>query len=96
MEMAPVASREEWQVARDELLAREKELMRALDALAARRRLPMVKMSNDYRFIGPDGSLRLLDLFDGRRQLVIYQFMDNGPDDYCEGCRTGSRPTRTI
>jgi predicted dithiol-disulfide oxidoreductase (DUF899 family) len=87
MEMPPVASRGEWQVARDELLAREKELTRALDALAAqRRRLPMVKMSNDYRFIGPDGSLRLLDLFDGRRQLVVYQFMDNGPDDYCEGC----------
>jgi predicted dithiol-disulfide oxidoreductase (DUF899 family) len=39
----------------------------------------MVKMSNDYRFIGPDGSRRLLDLFDGRRQLVVYQFMDNRP-----------------
>ena len=54
------------------------------DAIAARRRrLPMVKFSNDYVFDTPAGTAALLDLFDGRAQLVVYQFMDNGPDDYC-------------
>jgi predicted dithiol-disulfide oxidoreductase (DUF899 family) len=87
MKMPQVVSREDWQAARDELLVQEKEATRALDALAARRRrLPMVRMSGDYAFTGPDGELSLLDLFDGRRQLIVYQFMDNGPDDYCEGC----------
>jgi predicted dithiol-disulfide oxidoreductase (DUF899 family) len=87
MAMPEVVSRREWQAARGELLAAEKKATGALDALAAaRRRLPMVAMSDDYRFTGPDGEVRLRDLFDGRRQLVVYQFMDNGPDDYCSGC----------
>jgi predicted dithiol-disulfide oxidoreductase (DUF899 family) len=87
MKMPEVVSRRDWQAARDELLVQEKKATRALDALAARRRLlPMVPMSGDYAFAGPDGRLSLLDLFDGRRQLIVYQFMDNGPDDYCEGC----------
>jgi predicted dithiol-disulfide oxidoreductase (DUF899 family) len=47
----------------------------------------MVKFDNsEYTFDTPDGPKSLLDLFDGRRQLVLYQFMDNGPDDYCPGC----------
>jgi predicted dithiol-disulfide oxidoreductase (DUF899 family) len=78
---------EEWQSARAELLVAEKEATRALDALAARRRrLPMVKFSNDYVFHTPTGPMTLVDLFDGREQLVVYQFMDNGPDDFCPGC----------
>lgn len=86
MKMPEVVSRDDWQAARDELLVREKELTRALDALAARRRrLPMVRMSDDYRFTGPDGELSLADLFDGRRQLIVYQFMDNG-----QSCRSGA------
>jgi predicted dithiol-disulfide oxidoreductase (DUF899 family) len=82
-----VVSAEDWQVARDALLAREKAATRLLDGLAAeRRRLPMVAFTKEYEFQGPDGTATLVDLFAGRRQLVVYQFMDNGPDDYCEGC----------
>jgi predicted dithiol-disulfide oxidoreductase (DUF899 family) len=83
----PVVSAEEWQLARDELLTAEKETTRTLDALAARRRrLPMVKFDNGYAFDTPTGRKTLIDLFDDREQLVTYQFMDNGPDDYCPGC----------
>jgi predicted dithiol-disulfide oxidoreductase (DUF899 family) len=83
----PVVSPEEWQHQRDELLRAEKEATRTLDALAARRRrLPMVKFRNDYVFDTDLGPKTLLDLFDGREQLVVYQFMDNGPDAYCPGC----------
>ncbi|MCA2228977.1 DUF899 domain-containing protein [Nonomuraea aurantiaca] len=87
MELPKIVSAEEWQQARDDLLKAEKEATRTLDALAARRRrLPMVKFANDYPFDTPTGTKTLLDLFEGRRQLVVYQFMDNGPDDYCPGC----------
>ncbi len=87
MEKPRIAPAEEWQHARDELLKAEKEATRALDALAARRRrLPMVAFDGGYAFETPDGRKTLLDLFDGRGQLVAYQFMDNGPDDCCPGC----------
>jgi predicted dithiol-disulfide oxidoreductase (DUF899 family) len=87
MEKPDIVPAEEWQVARDELLAAEKEATRTLDALAARRRrLPMVRFDNKYEFETPTGTKTLLDLFEGRNQLVVYQFMDNGPDDYCPGC----------
>lgn len=87
MQMPQVVDRKEWSRARAELLRREKEVMRAGDELAsARRRLPMVPMTVPYTFLGGAGPAGLLDLFDGRRQLVVYQFMDNGPDDYCLGC----------
>jgi len=82
-----VASAEEWQRARDELLVAEKEATHELDALAARRRrLPMVSFSTDYEFASTAGKKTLLDLFEARDQLVVYQFMDNGPDDFCPGC----------
>ncbi len=86
--MPEVVSADRWQQERDELLVAEKEATRALDALAARRRrLPMVKFdSSKYLFAGPSGDKTLLDLFGERRQLVVYQFMDNGPDAYCPGC----------
>jgi predicted dithiol-disulfide oxidoreductase (DUF899 family) len=87
MDKPKVVSADEWQHERDELLTAEKEATRALDALAARRRrLPMVKFANGYEFATPTGPKSLVDLFDGKDQLVIYQFMDNGPDDYCPGC----------
>jgi predicted dithiol-disulfide oxidoreductase (DUF899 family) len=87
MEKPEVVSTQEWQQARNELLVAEKEATRTLDAIAAqRRRLPMVQFRNDYVFSSPDGDRTLLDLFDGRSELVTYQFMDNGPDDYCPGC----------
>jgi predicted dithiol-disulfide oxidoreductase (DUF899 family) len=83
----PVVSAEEWQRERDALLVAEKEATRAQDALAARRRgLPMMAFANDYPFDTSDGTKTLLDLFEGRRQLVVYQFMDLGPDSYCPGC----------
>jgi predicted dithiol-disulfide oxidoreductase (DUF899 family) len=87
MEKPPIVTAEEWQRERDELLKAEKEATRTLDAIAARRRrLPMVRFANDYPFDTPDGTKTLLELFDGRGQLAVYQFMDNGPDDYCPGC----------
>jgi predicted dithiol-disulfide oxidoreductase (DUF899 family) len=87
MEKPEIVSAGEWQQARDELLKAEKEATRAQDVLAARRRrLPMVKFDNEYAFGTSDGTKTLLDLFEGRGQLVVYQFMDNGPDDYCPGC----------
>lgn len=85
--MPPAVPPQEWQAARDELLMAEKEATRALDALAARRRrLPMVRFDSGYLFDTPDGRRTLLDLFEGRDQLLVYQFMDNGPDDFCPGC----------
>ncbi|GAA2809866.1 DUF899 family protein [Kitasatospora sp. CM 4170] len=88
MEKPAIVSAEEWQLARDELLKAEKELTRAQDALAARRRrLPMVKFATDYAFDTPTGTRSLLDLFEGRNQLVVYQFMDGGPDHLCPGCK---------
>ena len=81
MHLPPVVTPNDWQTVRDELLAEEKEATRALDALAAkRRRLPMVRIDKEYVFEGPDGPATLLDLFEGRRQLIVYHFMF-GPDD---------------
>jgi predicted dithiol-disulfide oxidoreductase (DUF899 family) len=87
MDKPRIASAQEWQQARDELLTAEKQATRTLDAIAARRRrLPMVKIRSDYEFASPFGTRSLLDLFDGRPQLAAYQFMDNGPADFCPGC----------
>ena len=83
-----VVSQAEWQAARDKLLVNEKAATRTRDLLAAeRRRLPMVKIEKEYIFEGPDGKASLIDLFDGRRQLILYHFMF-GPrqDEGCEGC----------
>ena len=88
MNLPPVVSPTEWQAARDALLAKEKEATRARDALAAeRRRLPMVRIEKPYELDGPDGKARLLDLFEGRRQLLLYHFMF-GPNQEagCDGC----------
>ena len=87
-----VVSPAEWQVARDKLLRKEKAQTRARDALAAeRRRLPMVEIDKHYVFEGSDGKARLVDLFDGRRQLILYHFMfapgvDGWPEAGCPGC----------
>ena len=88
MNLPPVVSEAQWQAARDDLLAEEKAATRALDALAAkRRRLPMAHLPKPYVFEGPDGSASLVDLFEGRRQLVIYNFMLwPGSDHVCGGC----------
>ena len=76
MDLPPIVSTAEWQEARERLLVKEKEATRARDALAAeRRRLPMARIDKDYVFEGPSGKARLGDLFDGRRQLILYHFM---------------------
>ena len=92
MTLPPVVSPAEWQVAHDDLLGKEKEATRARDELAAeRRRQPMVLIEKDYVFEGPDGEASLLDLFEGRRQLIVYHFMfasgvEGWPDAGCPGC----------
>ncbi|ARU87314.1 DUF899 domain-containing protein [Pseudomonas sp. M30-35] len=81
-------SLDDWKVALDQLLIKEKELTRARDALnAERRKLPMVKVEKHYSFEGKTGTLSLLDLFEGRRQLIVYHFMF-APDwrAGCDGC----------
>jgi predicted dithiol-disulfide oxidoreductase (DUF899 family) len=88
MSLPDVVSRDEWLIARKQLLVKEKELTRALDRLNAdRRRLPMVRIEKDYVFEGPEGEATLSDLFEGRRQLIIRHFM-YGPDwdDGCPSC----------
>ncbi|GAA1014544.1 hypothetical protein Aple_047580 [Acrocarpospora pleiomorpha] len=87
MTLPKIVSAEEWQAARDELLIEEKAATRALDALAAkRRRLPMVEFRTDYVFDGAAGKADLLDLFDGRRQLIVYHFMLEPGGEACLGC----------
>ncbi|SFB37791.1 Predicted dithiol-disulfide oxidoreductase, DUF899 family [Lentibacillus halodurans] len=88
IQLPSIVSRDEWLVARKELLAKEKEATRARDALnAERRRLPMVEIDKDYVFEGPDGKARLLNLFDGRRQLFVRHFMfDPSWDNGCPSC----------
>jgi predicted dithiol-disulfide oxidoreductase (DUF899 family) len=82
-----VVTQAEWDAARDDLLVAEKQVTRQLDAVAAqRRRLPMVRFRSDYVFSGPDGDVTLLELFGDHDELVIYQFMDNGPGAFCPGC----------
>jgi predicted dithiol-disulfide oxidoreductase (DUF899 family) len=89
MNLPDVVTRAEWQKARDELLVKEKAATHARDALNAdRRRLPMVEVDKDYVFDGPDGEARLIDLFEGRTQLVIYHFMFD--PEWEEGCRSCS------
>jgi predicted dithiol-disulfide oxidoreductase (DUF899 family) len=90
--MPPIVTPDEWESARLQLLEREKAVTHARDALAAaRRRMPMVAVEQEYRFEGPDGPATLLDLFDGRRQLIVYRFfmdpdMSSYPERGCHGC----------
>ena len=88
MTLPPVVSREAWLSARKRLLAEEKELTRARDALNERRRASgMVEVTKDYVFHGPDGDLRLPELFEGRRQLVMQHFMFQPEwEDGCPSC----------
>jgi len=87
-----VVSAKEWEAARQQLLVKEKAHTRARDALAAeRRRMPWMLVEKNYAFEGPGGKASLLDLFDGRRQLIVYRaFFEPGvfgwPDHACRGC----------
>ena len=92
----PVVSPEAWRAARDALLAKEKMQVRVRDALAAeRRRMPWMAVEKDYVFEGPEGAVSLVDLFAGRRQLILYRaFFEPGvfgwPDHACRGCSLGA------
>jgi predicted dithiol-disulfide oxidoreductase (DUF899 family) len=92
MKTPKVVSPREWEAARQQLLVKEKELTRARDALAAeRRRMPWLAVEKMYEFDGPKGKASLLDLFAGRRQLIVYRaFFEPGvhgwPDHACIGC----------
>lgn len=85
MTISHIATRQEWLAARLDLLAKEKAASRELAALAEQRRaLPAVPVEKEYVFEGPDGPVRLIDLFEGRRQLIVYHFM--WLHDIDEGC----------
>ena len=88
MSLPDITSRAEWLAARKHLLSREKELTRVRDALNSdRRRLPMVRIDKPYVFDGPGGKATLLDLFEGRRQLMLQHFMfDPSWEDGCPSC----------
>jgi predicted dithiol-disulfide oxidoreductase (DUF899 family) len=99
MNPPPIVSPQEWKAAREDLLVKEKEHTRASDALAAeRRRMPWMAVEKDYRFEGPSGPATLADLFEGRRQLIVYRAFygpevtsysvvgGSYPERACEGC----------
>lgn len=90
-------TREEWLTARKQLLAREREVTHLRDAVnAERRRLPMVKVEKDYLFEGPDGPVRLLDMFEGRHTLYIHHFMwIDAADRGCPSCTGAADMTFT-
>jgi len=96
MNTPPIVSPQEWQAAREQLLVKEKALTRARDALAAeRRRMPWTAVEKAYEFDGPAGKVSLLDLFEGRRQLIVYRaFFEPGvlgwPEHACIGCSLGA------
>jgi predicted dithiol-disulfide oxidoreductase (DUF899 family) len=103
MNMPPIVSPQGWEAEREKMLVKEKELTRARDALAAeRRRMPWMAVEKDYRFEGPDGPASLLDLFEGRRQLIVYRafyepevttYPEAGgayPERACVGCSLGA------
>jgi predicted dithiol-disulfide oxidoreductase (DUF899 family) len=88
MNLPDVVSQEEWEAANRRILDKEKAMTRESDALAAeRRRQPIMRVEKEYEFEGPDGKATLLDLFEGRRQLFVYNFMF-GPNQEvgCDGC----------
>ncbi len=94
MKTPPIVSPQEWDDARSTLLVKEKEVLRARDALAAeRRRMPWMAVEKDYRFEGPDGPASLADLFAGRRQLIVYRAF-YAPDVTTYPASGGSYPER--
>src|SRR5919109_2925383 len=92
MSLPKVVTQDEWLAARKELLAKEKEFTRRRDELSTeRRQLPMVEVEKDNVFEGPDGDATLLDLFDGRRQLIVGHFMfDPSWENGCPSCTAGA------
>src|SRR4051794_19047774 len=93
---AKIVSAKEWEAAREQMLVKEKAMTRARDALAAeRRRMPWLAVEKTYEFDGPKGKATLLDLFEGRHQLIVYRaFFEPGvhgwPEHACIGCSLGA------
>jgi predicted dithiol-disulfide oxidoreductase (DUF899 family) len=96
MKTPPIVSQQEWEAARQQMLVKEKAFTRSRDALAAeRRRMPWLAVDKKYEFDGPKGKVSLLDLFEGRKQLIVYRaFFDPGvfgwPEHACRGCSLGA------
>jgi hypothetical protein len=96
----PIVPQQEWETAHQQLLVKEKAQTRARDALAAeRRRMPWMAVEKAYQFEGPQGKVSLLELFESRRQLIVYRaFFEPGvfgwPDHACRGCSLGRRSGR--
>src|SRR4051812_26003584 len=92
MSLPRIATKDEWLAARTELLSAEKDLTQRRDALNTQRReLPMEPIEKDYGFEGPKGAANLLDLFEGRTQLIIYHFMFHPEwDEGCSSCTAGT------
>ena len=96
MKTSPVVSKQEWETAHQQMLVKEKALTRSGDALAAeRRRMPWMAIEKKYEFEGPKGKVGLLDLFESRKQLIVYRaFFEPGvfgwPDHSCRGCSFGA------
>jgi predicted dithiol-disulfide oxidoreductase (DUF899 family) len=96
MDTPPVVTPQDWEAARQQLLVKEKAFTRSRDALAAeRRRMPWMAVENKYEFDSSRGKVTLLDLFEGRRQLIVYRaFFEPGvfgwPDHACRGCSLGA------
>jgi len=96
MKTPPIVSQQDWQAAHRQLLVKEKALTRSRDAMAAdRRRMPWMELEKKYQFDGPKGKASLLDLFEGRKQLIVYRaFFEPGvfgwPDHACRGCSLGA------
>jgi len=96
MKTPPIVSQQEWEASRQQLLVKEKAFTRSRDALAAeRRRMPWLAVEKKYEFDGPQGKVSLLDLFEGRRQLIVYRaFFEPGvfgwPEHACRGCSLGA------
>jgi predicted dithiol-disulfide oxidoreductase (DUF899 family) len=92
MSLPKIVSPEEWEAARRDLLTKEKEATRQRDLLnMERRELPMVEVTKAYELEGPDGTVALADLFEGRRQLIVYHFMFHPEwDEGCPSCTAGT------
>jgi predicted dithiol-disulfide oxidoreductase (DUF899 family) len=96
MKTPPIVSQQEWEAAHQQLLVKEKAFTRSRDAMAAeRRRMPWLAVDKKYEFEGPNGKVSLLDLFEGRHQLIVYRaFFEPGvfgwPEHACRGCSLGA------
>jgi predicted dithiol-disulfide oxidoreductase (DUF899 family) len=92
MTLPRIATRDEWLLARRELLAKEKDLTRRRDQLSSdRRNQPMVEIEKDYRFFSSSGPIRLIEMFEGRSQLIVYHFMFQPEwEEGCSSCTAGT------